>query len=193
MMDIREFMNGEDFKFLKWVEIITDERDAVKLSAMYILQKDLNFCDVIFVSDKGKKRRVGGISKQVLEQDFPLLDLSNLTDENKQIWKEQLGGLKGDPGKIPDHQWVGTSLRFEKPDGSFDSAVNLKGDTGAKGDSGERGLQGIQGIPGEKGENGELSLINFSVDDNMNLHLEIQPNTGLEFYIDENGNLIINN
>ena len=61
-MNISDLLKGEGLKFLKWVEIITDENQAVKTSAMYILQKDLDFCDIIIVSDKGKKRRVGGAS-----------------------------------------------------------------------------------------------------------------------------------
>lgn len=50
------------------------------------------------------------------------------------------GGPKGDPGEkgdAPDHQWEGTALKFEKPDGTWGSAVDLKGEKG------EPGLNGI--------------------------------------------------
>lgn len=37
---------------------------------------------------------------------------------------------KGDKGDMPAHQWTGTALSFEKPDGSFDTPVDLKGEKG---------------------------------------------------------------
>lgn len=40
-------------------------------------------------------------------------------------------------GDKPAHTWSGTSLAFERPDGSFDSLVDLKG---APGDNGTNGL-----------------------------------------------------
>ena len=39
-------------------------------------------------------------------------------------------GPKGEPGPAPDHQWQGTKLRFQKPDGNWGKAVDLKGDKG---------------------------------------------------------------
>jgi hypothetical protein len=43
-------------------------------------------------------------------------------------------GEKGDKGDVPNHKWVGESLQFEKPDGSYGKLVNLKGsDTGSGG------------------------------------------------------------
>lgn len=40
------------------------------------------------------------------------------------------------PGPKPNHQWSGTSLRFERPDGSWGPYVNLRGPQGIKGDPG---------------------------------------------------------
>ncbi|MBT2661953.1 hypothetical protein [Bacillus sp. ISL-45] len=51
-------------------------------------------------------------------------------------------GPKGDKGDKPLHQWSGTSLRFENPDGTLGTYVNLKGDKGDKGDTGEMGPPG---------------------------------------------------
>lgn len=45
-------------------------------------------------------------------------------------------GPKGDNGPMPDHKWEGTKLRFEKPDGTWGKAVDLKGDKGEEGKSG---------------------------------------------------------
>lgn len=47
-------------------------------------------------------------------------------------WLASLKGAIGLQGLPPQHQWVGTSLRFQNPDGTFGTAVNLKGDTGFK-------------------------------------------------------------
>lgn len=79
-MNISDLLQGEGLKFLKWVEIITDENQAVKTSAMYILQKDLNFCDVIFVSDKGKKRKLSGISNKI--ENTPLDETNSVFNQN---------------------------------------------------------------------------------------------------------------
>lgn len=82
-------------------------------------------------------------------------------------------GDKGDKGDKPQHQWVGTQLQFENPDGSWGNLVDLKGEKGEKGDKGDQGEvgppgpqgepgiqgepgpQGAQGPPGEKGEKGD--------------------------------------
>lgn len=53
------------------------------------------------------------------------------------------------------------------------------------------GAAGPKGDKGDKGDDGSLSLINFHVDENMKLHMEIQPNTGLEFSVVD-GRLIVN-
>ena len=45
-------------------------------------------------------------------------------------------GEKGDAGPIPKHEWKGTKLRFEMPDGSWGKAVDLKGAEGPRGASG---------------------------------------------------------
>lgn len=39
-------------------------------------------------------------------------------------------GLQGPPGPRPSHQWTGTALAFEKPDGSMGTAVDLRGAAG---------------------------------------------------------------
>ncbi|MDY0215376.1 MAG: hypothetical protein RBS19_00330, partial [Bacteroidales bacterium] len=44
--------------------------------------------------------------------------------------------LKGAKGDKPAHSWSGTSLRFENPNGSYGSYVNLRGPQGIPGPSG---------------------------------------------------------
>jgi hypothetical protein len=47
-------------------------------------------------------------------------------------WFEVSPNLKGEKGDPPEHEWLGTELRFRMPDGIWGSYTNLKGDTGAK-------------------------------------------------------------
>jgi hypothetical protein len=57
-------------------------------------------------------------------------------------------------GHAPPHQWSATSLRFQNPDGTWGSFVDLKGAKGDKGDIGETGPQGPEGEQGPQGEQG---------------------------------------
>jgi len=66
-------------------------------------------------------------------------------------------GAKGDPGPRgpqgpkgdkPDHEWNGTQLRFEKPDGGWGEYVDLRGPKGSRGDRGPGGGGGGGGQGG---------------------------------------------
>lgn len=48
-------------------------------------------------------------------------------------------GPAGDTGPRPDHEWNGTSVRFQRADGSWGPFIDLLGPTGDKGDPGEVG------------------------------------------------------
>lgn len=50
---------------------------------------------------------------------------------------EQQLALTGPKGDKPAHEWNGTSLSFENPDGSMGESVNLKGQKGDKGETGD--------------------------------------------------------
>lgn len=56
-------------------------------------------------------------------------------------------GEKGDTGPMPDHEWQGTKLRFEKPGGGWGELVDLRGPKGARGDRGPSGQGGGAGGP----------------------------------------------
>lgn len=43
-------------------------------------------------------------------------------------------GDQGDPGPMPGHEWKGSKLRFERPDGKWGKFIDLKG---PKGDAGK--------------------------------------------------------
>jgi hypothetical protein len=62
-----------------------------------------------------------------------------------------VGGGQGEKGDPPAHEWQGTALRFENPDGSWGQFVDLKGEKGDKGDKGDRGEKGEKGDKGDTG------------------------------------------
>ena len=63
-------------------------------------------------------------------------------------------GAVGPKGDRPDHEWFGTSLRFQLPDGIWGAYVDLLGPTGPKGDQGDLGPQGPVGLTGPAGPTG---------------------------------------
>jgi hypothetical protein len=69
-------------------------------------------------------------------------------------------GAQGETGPMPDHQWRGTAVRFEKPDGTWGQWVELRGLRGPDG-------QLIVQPGGGAGGAGSLSIQRFydSVDD----------------------------
>jgi hypothetical protein len=59
-------------------------------------------------------------------------------------------GPPGPPGPIPKHKWTGTKLQFEKPDGKWGKAVDLKGAPGKPGGVGFASSSGQgDGAPGK--------------------------------------------
>lgn len=179
-MTIEEFLKEEKcFKHLKWVEVIQQENLAVNLDSMYIVEKDKVWCDVIFVDSNGNKRKVGGASYEQIVEKFALLDLSNLSEENKAIWKENIGGEDG-----------------VTPNISIGSVTTLNPDQQASVTKTGTITNPIFnfGIPkGEKGDTGEISVITFEVDNDMHLIMQLETNTNLDFALDGNGHLILNN
>lgn len=65
-------------------------------------------------------------------------------------------GDKGDLGPMPKHQWKGTQVRFEKPDGKWGPWVELEGAPGAivVGGGGGAAVPGPQGPAGAMGATG---------------------------------------
>lgn len=60
-------------------------------------------------------------------------------------------GVQGPQGTAPQHQWTGTRLTFQNPDGSWADPVDLSGPQGVQGPEGPTGSQGIQGPEGPQG------------------------------------------
>ena len=52
-------------------------------------------------------------------------------------------GPRGEIGPMPSHQWDGTALRFERPDGTWGDYVDLEGPRGAPGEPGRGGPGGV--------------------------------------------------
>ena len=62
-------------------------------------------------------------------------DAESFAARRDQIVDEAKGdkGDKGETGPMPDHQWKGTKLRFQKQDGEWGKFVELKGKPGEDG------------------------------------------------------------
>ena len=92
------------------------------------------------------------------------LSLTSLVNCTRGIISTANLEITDDDSTLPKHQWVGTALQFENPDGTWGNAIDLKGDRGEKGekgekgDKGDRGEQGIQGLPGLPGTQGIQGL-----------------------------------
>ncbi|OQA32892.1 MAG: hypothetical protein BWY57_01619 [Betaproteobacteria bacterium ADurb.Bin341] len=56
-------------------------------------------------------------------------------------------GQDGEKGDKPKHEWKGTALRFENPDGTWGKLVDLKGDPGRPGRSGSSGGLDLAALP----------------------------------------------
>lgn len=78
-------------------------------------------------------------------------------------------GQKGDRGPMPDHEWDGAKLRFQKPDGNWGSFVNLRG---------PRGIAGVSG-------GGGGSIRDFFVSEDAGNALAVGSDGGL--YVAQNG------
>jgi hypothetical protein len=55
-------------------------------------------------------------------------------------------GEQGDKGDIPSHEWSGTQLKFQLPNGGWGKAVDLRGLSGFNGGSGINGAFGVSNI-----------------------------------------------
>jgi hypothetical protein len=70
-------------------------------------------------------------------------DINNAINIAQSVRDDADAGLfDGEIGPKPAHEWSGTSLRFENPDGTFGMFVNLKGETGDIGPQGPKGDAG---------------------------------------------------
>lgn len=78
----------------------------------------------------------------------------------------------GKSGKPPAHQWEGTKIRFQNPDGTWGQWVDLKGKPGDKGKTpkkgvdyfdGEDGETPVKGVDYKDGEPGKDAIIPDSV------------------------------
>ena len=63
-------------------------------------------------------------------------------------------GEQGEKGDIPPHEWNGTHLRFQNPDGSWGEYTDIP--EGAAGPQGDQGPQGEQGPQGDRGDEGPV-------------------------------------
>lgn len=85
-------------------------------------------------------------------------------------------GIQGEKGDKPAHQWSGTDLRFENPDGSWGDYVDLVGPQGEKGDMGD-GLRFDASGPlsGRSAYDGEAPGFVYLADDEGKFYVRLDP------------------
>ncbi len=57
-------------------------------------------------------------------------------------------GPEGEKGDMPDHDWDGTEIRFQLPNGDWGAFVDLEGPDGPQGEQGPEGPEGPEGPAG---------------------------------------------
>jgi hypothetical protein len=105
-------------------------------------------------------RNLGNIGIGTMTPSAKLDVAGNIAVNGKEIinetgaWVGDTTGMQGPPGPQgpqglpPAHEWLGTMLRFQNPNGSWGNYTDLQGPQG------EQGAQGVQGPPGPQGSPG---------------------------------------
>lgn len=104
-------------------------------------------------------------------------------------------GEKGDKGDKPSHQWDGTILRFENPDGTLGEPVDLKGEKGDRGLDGKGSIITVNGILPELDGNVILIPENIGASPSGHTHAELHTHINkdvLDKLTDEQGILKYN-
>jgi len=140
--ELREDLISQLEKLIKIPKDGKDGKDGSRITDARIDKGELiiaidgleqNLGKIVIKGDRGDQGEPGqdAVSiKSVQLIDYQLV--IRLTDDTVY----ELGnvrGEKGEKGEMPDHEWRQTSLRFEKPDGTWGKWVNLKGDKGSTG------------------------------------------------------------
>lgn len=73
------------------------------------------------------------IRQMVARKRLAVADETHFINRRERIIAQAMGA-KGDTGPMPDHEWKGSKLRFEKPDGTWGEYVDLKGKPGKDGE-----------------------------------------------------------
>jgi hypothetical protein len=116
--------------------------------------------------ERGPKGEQGPIGKQGTQGERGLQGLPGERGEQGLSGKDgqSIKGPQGGKGDIPAHEWDGTKLRFQNPDGTWGEFVDLQGRQGIsiKGDPGRDGMS-IKGDRGSKGDRGDPGIAPFEV------------------------------
>lgn len=86
-------------------------------------------------------------------------------------------GEQGEKGDKPAHQWDGTKLRIENPDGTWGTYVDLQGSKGEQGIQGNKGKQGEPGAMPDHQWNGTKLRIE-NPDGTWGTYVDLQGNEG---------------
>jgi hypothetical protein len=95
-------------------------------------------------------------------------------------------GDTGETGPMPDHQWSGTSLQFEVPEGGYGDLVDLKGDKGDNADDADINntstLGSLDGLANQKVINEYLENNKVNVDA-LSSNIRLFPTLTDSFFI----------
>ena len=81
-------------------------------------------------------------------------------EARRQEFLDAARGEQGPAGPMPDHEWKGTKLRFQKPDGTWGKWVDLRGTAGKDGKDGAIVVRG-GGAPREDTEMPYAKRVDF--------------------------------
>lgn len=95
-----------------------------------------------------------GGNSYVAVQDVPALVAISNTTYWQLMAAKGTDGVAGDTGPMPSHEWSGTSVRFQNPNLTWGSYIDVQGIQGPQGIQGIQGPQGTQGDTGPAGSDG---------------------------------------
>lgn len=140
---LRELLNKALIDFARERDLNAEMREALaSLDERFALAR-VQDQDAHASAMAALQRGSDGLSRTLTELGLRVDALGRVRMKDGADGRDGVDGKDGERGPMPDHEWKGTSLRFQKPDGTWGKFVDLRGPTGARGLSGGGGGVGI--------------------------------------------------
>lgn len=170
-------------------KIIKTEEEANKTSSLYILPIDDNTFRLIITDDIGGKKVnsvLTGNTEFIQLGDAPITYTNSagkvVVVNSTEDGLEFTDAPPGQPGESATID-VGTVTTVEPNEPVVITNVGTTSDA----------VFDFKIPKGEKGDAGDLSVLNFTVDEGMHLIMQLETNMNLDFILDDEGHLILNN